>query len=375
MRGAGGWHFAGDRLFALLFGAILIFGLLMLASASWPLGFDRFHGNGYYFLVHQLLFGVLPGCIGFAVAYLVPHESYRKLALPMLGISIVLLLLVFIPGLGIEIKGSRSWISLGLFSLQPSELVKFTFLIYLAAWLEGSMGKNVKDTTKGLIPFLVVLGIIMLLLLLQPDTGTMGIIVMMALAVYFVAGAPLKYFGFFGIAGAVLLWILFTVSPYRAERLTAFLHPELDKQGSGYQINQALLAIGSGGFLGRGYGHSLQKFQYLPEVAGDSIFAVMAEELGFVLTSAFVLLYVGMLFRGLVIAERSADTFGTYLVVGIMAWLGIQAFVNIGAMVALLPITGVPLPFVSYGGTALAISMTAVGVVLNVSKTQKENSV
>lgn len=359
-------------MFALLFAGVLVFGLLMLASASWPLGFDRFYGNGYYFLVHQLLFGVLPGIVGFLIAYLVPHQSYRKFALPMLAISIFLLLIVFVPGLGIEIKGSHSWISLGLFSFQPSELVKFTFLVYLAAWLEGSMGKNVQDATRGLLPFLVVLGVIMLLLLLQPDTGTMGIIVMMALAVYFVAGAPMKYFAFFGIAGAALLWLLFTISPYRAERLTAFLHPELDKQGSGYQINQALLAVGSGGVFGRGYGHSLQKFQYLPEVAGDSIFAVIAEELGFLLTSAFVVLYVAMLFRGLVIAERAPDSFGTYLVVGVMAWLGIQAFVNIGAMVALLPLTGVPLPFVSYGGTALAISMTAVGVVLNVSKTHKE---
>lgn len=372
MRTPGGMRFRGDKIFALLFAGVLIFGLLMLASASWPLGFDRFYGNGYYFLIHQLLFGVLPGIVGFLITYLVPHQSYRKFALPMLAISIFLLLIVFVPGLGIEIKGSHSWISLGLFSFQPSEIVKFTFLVYLAAWLEGSMGKNVHDAAKGLVPFLVVLSVIMLLLLLQPDTGTMGIIVMMALAVYFVAGAPMKYFAFFGIAGAALLWLLFTVSPYRAERLTAFLHPELDRQGSGYQINQALLAVGSGGIFGRGYGHSLQKFQYLPEVAGDSIFAVIAEELGFLLTSAFVVLYVSMLFRGLVIAERAQDSFGAYLVVGVMAWLGIQAFVNIGAMVALLPITGVPLPFVSYGGTALAISMTAVGVVLNVSKIHKE---
>ncbi len=375
MQKLGGIPFAGDKIFALLFAGVLVFGLLMLASASWPKSFDDFHGNGYYFLIHQFLFGVLPGMVGLLVAYLIPHQSYRKFALPMLAISIFLLVIVFVPGLGLEIKGSHSWVSLGLFSFQPSELVKFTFLIYLAAWLEGTMGKNVRDAAKGLLPFLVVLGVIMLLLLLQPDTGSMGIIVIMALAVYFVAGAPLKYFAFFGVAGAILLSLLFVFSPYRAERLTVFLHPELDKLGAGYQINQALLAVGSGGIFGRGYGHSLQKFQYLPEVAGDSIFAVMAEELGFLLTSAFVVLYVAMLFRGLVIAERASDTFGTYLVVGVMAWLGIQAFVNIGAMVALLPITGVPLPFVSYGGTALAIAMTAVGVVLNVSKSRKEINV
>ena len=147
----------------LLFVGVLVFGLLMLASASWPLGFDRFYGNGYYFLVHQLLFGVLPGVVGFIVAYLVPHQSYRRLALPMLAISVFLLIIVFIPGLGVEIKGSHSWISLGAFSYQPSELVKFTFLIYLAAWLEGSMGKNVRDTAKGLLPFLTVLGLVNIL--------------------------------------------------------------------------------------------------------------------------------------------------------------------------------------------------------------------
>lgn len=357
-----------DKVFFAILVALVVFGLLMLTSASWPKGFDDFLGDGYYFLKHQILFGLLPGIVGFLVAYNIPYQTYRKFALPMLGISILLLILVFIPGLGFEVKGAHSWIRIGTFSLQPSEIVKLTFLIYLAAWMEGSMAKNVKNTASGLIPFLVVLGGVMGLLILQPDTGTMGIIVLMALAVYFVAGAPLKYFGFFGIAGAALLAILFTFSTYRADRLTAFLHPELDPQGSGYQINQALLAIGSGGFFGRGYGHSVQKFQYLPEVAGDSIFAVMGEELGFMLTSAFVLLYIGFLFRGLIIAERAPDAFGRYLVVGIMAWLGIQAFVNIGAMVGLLPITGVPLPFVSYGGTALVIALTAMGIVLNVSK-------
>ncbi len=371
--------FAADPIFALLLGMLVIFGLLMLTSASWPVGFDKFH-DGYYFFKHQLLFGLLPGIVGFVVAYQLPYTAYRRFAIPMLLLTILLLILVFVPGIGLKIKGSHSWISLGAFSLQPSEIVKLTFLMYVAAWMEGTLAKNVKDIAKGLLPFLVVLGAVMGLLLLQPDTGTMGIIVLMALAVYFVAGAPLKYFVMLGFGGIALLWLL-TLSTgttaeneeknYRADRLEAFLHPEHDPQGSGYQITQALLAIGSGGFFGRGYGHSLQKFQYLPEVAGDSIFAVIGEELGFLLTSAFLMLYIAFLFRGLHIAEQSPDTFGKYLVVGIMAWLGIQAVVNMGAMVRLLPITGVPLPFVSYGGTALAVALTAVGIVLNVSKYNK----
>lgn len=268
--------------------------------------------------------------------------------------------------------------------MQPSEVVKLTFLIYLSAWLEKRSRVELGDVATGLAPFVTTLGLVMLLLFLQPDTGTMGIIVAMSLAVYFVAGAPLRYIALFGFAGALAVFFLLQVVPalsdsipvfekleYRTERFVTFLHPELDPLGTGYHINQALLAIGSGGLFGRGYGHSLQKFQYLPEVAGDSIFAVMAEELGFVLASAFVLLYVVFLFRGLSIGEHAPDAFGKYLVIGIMTWFGVQAFVNIGAMVSIVPITGVPLPFVSYGGTALAISLTAAGIVLNVSAAKK----
>jgi cell division protein FtsW len=168
--------------------------------------------------------------------------------------------------------------------------------------------------------------------------------------------------------GGAALALLIAQSPYRAARLLTFLHPENDPQGIGYHINQALLAVGSGGIFGRGYGHSVQKYQYLPEVAGDSIFAVIAEEFGFLLTVGFLALYVAFLWRGLVIAEKAPNAFGRYLVVGIISWIGCQALVNIGAMVGIFPITGVPLPFVSYGGTALAMVMIGCGIILNISK-------
>ena len=355
-----------DRTFlALVFGLTAI-GLVMLASASWPIGYDRFD-DGYYFLKHQLIFGLLPGVIGCLVAMRVPYEKLRYLAPHMLALSIFLLILVFIPGIGAEFGTSRSWIGIGSFSFQPSELVKLTFLIYLAAWLEKRSRHELKTVAEGLAPFLTVLGIIATLLILQPDTGSLGIIVLTAFTVYFIAGGPLHHLLGLGVVGVGTLAALIKFSPYRADRVLTFLHPELDPLGVGYHINQALLSIGSGGLFGRGYGHSLQKFQYLPEVAGDSIFAVMAEEMGFVLVSAFILFYVACLFRGFKIADLAPDSFGRYLVIGIVAWVGIQAFVNIGARVGLMPITGVPLPFVSYGGTALAISLTAVGVVLNVS--------
>ncbi|MBP9827725.1 putative lipid II flippase FtsW [Patescibacteria group bacterium] len=359
-----------DLPFAALAGALVLFGLIMLTSASWPLGFDRFH-DGAYFVKHQILFGLLPGLVGFTAAYMIPYQQYRKWALPLFAFSVLLLLLVFVPGVGAEFGTSRSWISIAGISAQPSEIVKLTFLIYLAAWSESRAGNAMRDREASLIPFVLSLGAIVALLLAQPDTGSMLIIACMAMAVYFVAGAPVgRFIGFSAIAALGGL-LLYKISPYRAARFTTFLHPELDPQGIGYHINQALLAIGSGGVFGRGYGHSLQKFQYLPEVAGDSIFAVIAEELGFFLTAGFIALYVAFLFAGIRIAERAPDLFGRFLVTGVVAWFGVQAFMNIGAMVGVAPITGVPLPFVSYGGTALAVSLTAVGLVLNVSRTSK----
>ncbi|MFA5946124.1 MAG: putative lipid II flippase FtsW [Patescibacteria group bacterium] len=360
-----------DRKLLFLLGGLTVFGLAMLASASWPLGFDKFH-DGYYFLKHQAIFGLIPGLVGAFAASRIPYGQYRKYAGFMLLASIGLLILVFIPGVGANFGSAKSWITVGTFSVQPSEIVKLTFLIYLAGWMEKRSKDDLHNVSTGLIPFIISLSVIMLLLILQPDTGSMAIIVTMSLVVYFVAGAPLRYFLLFGGLGVSLLWALFKISPYRAARFTTFLHPELDPLGIGYHINQAMLAIGSGGLFGLGYGHSTQKFAYLPEVEGDSIFAVVGEEMGFIFTIGFLLLYLAFLFRGIKIAEKAPDAFGKYLAIGIVAWFGIQAFVNIGAMVGVLPITGVPLPFISYGGTSLAVCLTAAGILLNISTHLKE---
>lgn len=331
------------------------------------MGYERF-GDSYYFFKHQLFLGIIPGLIAMTATFLIPYESWKKYAFPMLAVSIGLLILVFIPGIGQDFGTfANSWVAVGGFTFQPSEIAKLTFLFYLAAWM-AKQGDQIKDLESGLIPFLVILGVMTTLMLLQPDLGTLSIIASMALVIYFVAGGPITHLLGMAALGTGLFAIAIRISPYRAARFMTFLHPELDPQGVGYQINQALLAIGSGGLFGRGYGHSLQKFQYLPEVAGDSIFAVMSEELGFFFTSLFLVAFAIMLLRGLKIAEGAPDDFGKYLVVGVIAWFGIQALVNIGAMMGILPITGVPLPFVSYGGTALTVSLAAVGVVLNVSK-------
>ncbi|MBI4133487.1 putative lipid II flippase FtsW [Candidatus Uhrbacteria bacterium] len=356
-----------DLVLLALIAGLVVFGMVMLASASGPLGLARF-GDAYYFVKHQLLYGVVPGVIALLVMMRIPYRVWKRAALPLLVFSIVLLVLVFIPGIRAEFGTARSWIQLGPFSMQPSEVVKLTFLLYLAAWLEVRGEAGVRSFRTGLVPFLVVLGAVMGLLILQPDTGSMSIIVIESLVVYFIAGAALPHLIAIGGGGLALLALLIKISPYRAARLMTFLHPELDPQGVGYHINQALLAAGSGGLLGLGLGHSRQKFQYLPEVQGDSIFAVMAEELGFLFGAAFIALLLLLLWRGLRTVAEAPDQFGKLVGVGILTWITFQAFLNIGAMIGIMPLTGVPLPFVSYGGTALVTVLAASGVLLNISK-------
>ncbi len=342
------------------------FGLAMLSSASGPSAYARF-GDAFWFVRHQLLFGFLPGLAALFLLSQVDYRRYRAWAMPILLVTVVLLIAVFIPGLSADWGTSRSWIRVLGFSLQPAEIVKVTFLIYLAAWLEARGDAGARDLHAGLLPFLMLLGVIGLLVMLQPDLGTFSVIVMVSLVTYFLGGASLRHLAALSAAGFGLILLLIKVAPYRAQRLTTFLHPELDPQGVGYHINQALLAIGSGGIFGLGFGRSRQKFSYLPEVAGDSIFAVMAEELGFLLTAGFLVLLLLFLWRGLTIADRAPDRFGKLLASGIVALVAVQAFVNIGSMLSLLPLTGITLPFVSYGGTSLVVLMGAMGILLNIS--------
>ena len=288
-----------DLPFLLITIGLVLFGLIMLSSASGPTGYQNF-GDSYYFVKHQLLFGLIPGMIGLVFFLRFPYQHIKKYAFNLLVVSVILLLVVFIPGVGFGT--SHSWIRFGgLFSVQPAELVKLTFLFYLAAWLEKRQG-SVGDVSEGLRPFLMALGIVLGLIALQPDIGTMAIIAAMSFTVYFSAGAPVVYLLGIGGIGFALFALLIKIAPYRAARFTTFLHPELDPQGIGYHINQALLAIGSGGMFGLGYGLSRQKFAYLPEVVGDSIFGVIAEELGFIITVGLIALFVAFVWRGLKIA-------------------------------------------------------------------------
>ena len=364
------WH-APDYPFIISLLLIVIFGLIMLSSASVSYAFEKF-GDSYYLLKHQIIFGLLPGLLLFVILSLIDYRVWKKFAFIFLIISICLLVLVLIPQIGGKYGTAKSWIDLFGFSFQPAELVKLTFLIYLATWLENRGHKKIKDFTEGTKPFLTVLCIIIVLLVLQPDIGTMTIIFAVSLIVYFVGGGKILHI--IGMATAALLGIVFLIkiAPYRTARFMVFLHPELDPQGIGYHINQAFLAIGSGGFWGRGFGMSRQKFQYLPEVSGDSIFAIIAEELGFIICLLLLLAFLYLMYRGFKIAQSSPDTFAKLLVIGVISWIMVQAFVNIGAMVGLLPLTGVPLPFISYGGTSMTVLLAACGIVANISRQARE---
>jgi cell division protein FtsW len=289
----------------------------------------------------------------------------------LLFASTILLALVFIPGIGTEYGTAKSWVNILGLSFQPAELVKITFLIYLSNWLEKRGETGIRDLYSGLVPFLFLLSIISILMIKQPDMGTLSIIIVMCMCTFYASGAKLKHVMGVIAVGLAAIVLLVKAAPYRAARLTTFLHPELDPLGIGYHINQAFLAIGSGRFFGRGLGNSRQKFLYLPEVTGDSIFAVYAEELGFFFSILLVGLFTYLLIRGLKIAERAPDTFGRLISIGIISWFTFQAFFNIGSMVGVLPMTGVPLPYISSGGTSLAVNLAAAGILINISKQAK----
>lgn len=350
-------------LFAL--SAIVVFGLIMLSSASLVVGHQQYNDSGYF--VKRQLVSVLIGLLVFAAAVRIDYRVWRRFAFVMLLASLAALLAVFLPGVGLEYQGARRWISLGPLFFQPSEIVKLTFLIYLAQWLE-QRGRKIHDRAYGLWPFLAMLGAIIFLVSMQPDIGTMSVIMLIALASYFVAGAPWRDLGLIALLAAGAFAYLVKSAPYRASRFLVFLNPQLDPQGVGYHINQALLTIGSGGLFGVGFGHSVQKFNYLPEVAGDSIFAVIAEELGFVVVLGLLALFFLFLLRGYRIARHAPDEFGKILAAGITTWFGFQALINMAALSGVLPLTGIPLPFISYGGSALIASFAAVGILANISR-------
>ncbi len=319
----------------------------------------------------QFFFGIFGGGLAMFVMSNIYYRNFRRFAFYIFLATMAITLLVFVPGLGFSHGGATRWINIGGFSLQPAELLKIGFIIYVATWLSG-MQQYIKSFTMGTLPFVGIVSSVGIVMLLQPDTDTFLIMGVAATAMFITAGGRWRDVGLMLLAGLIAVLILAQIRPYVMERFTTFLDPEADLQGSGYQIHQSLIAVGAGGITGRGFGQSIQKFDYLPEPIGDSIFAVYAEEFGFIGGIFLILAYIGFTFRGYKIAARAEDMFGTLLVVGFMTLISCQAFLNIGAMLAVAPLSGLPLPFVSHGGTALLATLTMVGIVLNVSKHHKK---
>ena len=352
-----------------LFLAILILlgiGLIMVASAGVVYGKVRF-GDAYYFFKQQLI-GLGVGLLFLYFFQKINYHVWQKLVVPIFLFALGLLILVFIPGFGTTVYGAARWVELGPISFQPSEVMKLSIILYLAAWLSKKGAAKTADFFEGFVPFLALLSVVGFLIIKQPDTGTLGLIFFISLAIFFASGANLLHIFSLFLGGFIFLGILIKMAPYRMQRFLVYINPEHDPQGHGYQITQALLALGSGGLFGVGLGQSRQKFNYLPEPVTDSIFAVLGEEFGLLGAVIVVCLFLFIGWRGLRIASYAPDAFGKLLAVGIVSWIVFQAFINMGAISGLIPLTGIPLPFISYGGTSLAVLLGAIGILLNVSK-------
>ncbi|MDD3607958.1 MAG: putative lipid II flippase FtsW [Candidatus Moranbacteria bacterium] len=345
---------------------LLAFGLTMIASAGVILSKTKFEDE-YFFFKHQLLYGVLPGLLILYFVQKINYKWWKKVAVPFFFLALVTLILVFIPGFGTSLQGASRWLDLGPISFQPTEIMKLALILYLAVWIE-SRGERLKKFTEGTVPFALILGLVGFLVMKQPDMGTLGLIVIVAVSMFFVSGVPITFLASLSVVGIFLFYLFIRLAPYRMNRILSFLDPGIDPQGIGYQINQALIAVGTGGIFGLGLGHSRQKFNYLPEPVGDSIFAVTAEELGLIGAGFLVFLFFLLAMRGFKIARYAPDRFSQLVAIGIVCWIVFQALINIMAIIGLIPLTGIPLPFVSYGSTSMVFILTAVGILLNISK-------
>ncbi len=360
-----------DYTLLLVIFTLVVLGVLAVSSASVVISFDRF-GHNFYYLRTQLIATVL-GLIAMSITTAIDYRYWRKMAYPLMLVTVGLLVAVLIPGIGRELGGARAWIYLGPINFQPAEIVKLTFLLYFAAWLERQ-GEGVRQLHGGFIPFLTMMGVIAFLVMMQPDLGTLTIIVTIAVAMFFAAGASWFQIGAISAGAVGFFLLLIKVAPYRLQRLLTFLEPTKDCLGAGYQICQSMLGIGTGGWWGLGFGQSKQKFLYLPQAHTDSIFVIIAEELGFIRTFLFLCLFGLIGYRGYKIAEQAPDMFGRLVATGITTWFIFQTFVNIGAALSIMPLTGVTLPFVSYGGSSMILTLAAAGILLNISKHAKRES-
>jgi len=366
-----------DRMLAIVIFCLLIFGIIMISSVSVYESYQLTSGmvsqglmdeptNSFYLWRH--FWRAIVAVILWVFAIYFPLKYWKKAALPLFVLSIILLFALFLPGIGANYGTSTSWINLPFFpSVQPAEIVKLTLIFYLAVWMEKRQ-ELVRSFQYGFIPFTVLLSVVVVLLAMQPDFGSVLVIAVIAAGMFFAAGGNVLHIFTGALLSAFMAYPLIMSKEYIRNRFLAFLNPDIDPLNIGFQIKQALIAIGSGGLFGVGFGKSIQKFGYLPEVQADTIFAAAAEELGFIRVLFLILAYIVIAFRGYRIASHAQDRFSMLIAVGITSWFTFQAIINMGVNLAILPLTGLTLPFISYGGSSLLANMIAAGVLLNISR-------
>lgn len=358
--------FSFDKPLALLIAILVIAGALIFSSAAFGLlARGATHMSSVVF--NHAVLGIGLGLVALVIGAAIDHRFWRRFAPYIYGLALVGTAAVFIPGVGMTLGGSTSWINIFGTSFQPSEALKIATIMMSAAYFAGIKTK-IGTWTYGFGGFLALIAGPVLLLLLQPDMGTLAIIVASILALYIAAGAEWKHIAVFFCMCLMALGALAVMRPYVMDRIMTFVNPSTNQQDESYQIKQSLIAVGSGGLVGRGFGQGIQKFTYLPEPMGDSIFAVASEELGFIGSVTIVLLFLSFSFRGLTVAARAVDPFGALLATGLATYLGFEAFYNIAAMLGLAPLTGIPLTFMSQGGTAMLAALAAAGILLSVSR-------
>ena len=335
----------------------------MIFSISADASKEKF-GITYWFVRHQILFGIIPGLIAGFLAFKTKISDLKKLAPLIFVINLILVFLVFLKPIGVLSGGARRWIKIGSLSFQPSEFLKISLFLYLAAWLENKRKKQLQK----LVFFIALLIPVFIALILQPDISTLALLALISFILYFLSDTPIIHTLIVGAAAISIIFFLISSAPYRMERFLVFLKPHLDPMGIGYQIKQAQIAIGSGGIFGKGLGMSGQKFGLLPHSKSDSIFAIFCEETGFLGALILIIFFLIFLIRSLKIAKQSKDKFYKLLSCAISLQIILQAFLNIGSMIGIMPLTGIPLPFISYGGTHIITELIGVGILLNISK-------
>ena len=356
-----------------------VFGILFLATLSAPASLKQF-GTTNYYLFHQLLYGLVPALILGFIAFKIPLHYVKKAAPWLVILNLLALGFVFLPFFGSRFWGAKRWLNFGFATIQPSEFLKISAILYLSAWISSRISDQkqkgwISMAKKGyynlihiFLPFLIFLGIVSVILILQPDISTLGIIGLTLAAIYFSARTPLWHTFAIVVAGFGALMLLIKFEPYRLDRLLIFLHPETDPLGKGFQIKQSIIALGSGGFFGKGLGMSSQKFGFLPQAMSDSVFAIIGEELGIIGCAGVIILFILFFWLGLKIAKSSNDRFSKLTAVGITVWITLQAFINMAPAAGIFPLAGIPLPFFSYGGSHLVTEIIGIGLLLNISK-------